>query len=146
MLLILSVLNLHWKGRELGCMQFLSFSSISNEFSNPNGASRLMRDYIKSAIKVTTDTLRKDMFLKFSQARVGFKEVELVAEHLMKQHKSSDNTRNEKYEIVKDVMKHKQKDALKCLRKSRDELYKSNITLSKTVRKGTLAREAFMDV
>ena len=52
------------------------------------GASRLMRDYIKNAIIVTKDTLRKDMILKFTQAKVGFNEVEQIAEQLVKQQTS----------------------------------------------------------
>ena len=130
-------------------MRQIAYSQIdylSKEFSNPFRAKRLMRDYLKDAIKVTTDTLRKDMMFRFFRSRVGFKEVEQVADQMVKQQKSSKGTRDEKYDIVKDLMKHKKKDSVRCLKISKQTLNESNTKLSKVVRKGTLAREAFMEV
>ena len=121
-------------------------AELSKEFSNPMWAKRLMRDYLNDAIRVTTDTIRKDMILRFLQSKVGFKEVEQVAEQMVKQLKSSEGRREDKFKIVKDLMKHKKKDALKCLKISKENLNKSNINLSKTVIKGTIVREAFMEV
>ena len=109
-------------------------------------ATRLMRDYVKDAINVTTDTLRKDMMFRFLRSKVGFKEVEEIAEQMMKQHKSCEGKREDKYDIDKDLMKHKKKDALKTLNLTKQNLIKSNKNLSKTVRKGTVVRELFMEV
>ena len=76
--------------RQIACSRI---KDISYEFSNPMWASRLMRDYLKDAIKVTNDTIRKDMFCRFSQAKIGLKEVEQVADQMVKQFKSSDGSR-----------------------------------------------------
>jgi hypothetical protein len=65
---------------------------------------------------------------------------------MVKQLKCSKGTRKDKYDIVKDLMKHKKKDAIKCIPISKKDLNKSNTKLSKVVRKGTIAREAFMEV
>merc|ERR1712129_674466 len=106
-----------------------------------------MRDYLKTAIKVTSDTLRKDMILRFLQSKVGFKEVEQVTDQMIKQQKCIDGSRSEKYEIVKDLMKYKKKNnSIKCLKIAKENLNRSNVELSKTVRKGTIAREAFMEI
>ena len=40
--------------------------------------------------------------------RVGFNDVEDIAEHLIGQHKGVRKTRFEKYAIIKDLMKHEQ--------------------------------------
>ena len=109
-------------------------------------ATRLMRDYLKDAIKVTTDTLRKDMIHRFLRAKVGFKEVELIADQMVKQQKSSKGTREDKYDIVKCLMKKKQNDAEKCLKMSKHKLNESKTSLNKTVRKETIAREEFMEI
>ena len=101
---------------------------------------------MKDAIKVATDTIRKDMIFRFLQSKVGLKEVEQIAEQMIKQQKCSEGTRDDKFEIVKDLMKHKKKDAIKCVNKSKQSLNKNNAILSKTVRKGTIVREAFMEV
>ena len=119
---------------------------LSHEYSNPMWANRLMRDYLKDAIKVTTDTLSKDRIHRFHQSKVGFKEVEQIAEQMVKQQKSSLCTRDDKYDIVKDLMKHKMKDSVRCLKISKQNLNNSKSCLSKTVRKGTIAREAFMEI
>ena len=105
-----------------------------------------MRDYVKDAIKVTTDTVRKDMILRFLRSRVGFKEVEQIAEQMVKQQKSRVGNRNDIFDIVKDLMKRKKNDAIKCVKISKQKLIKSNTCLSKTVRKGTVVREAFMEI
>ena len=109
-------------------------------------ANRLMRDYVKDAIKVTTDTVRKDMILRFLRSRVGFKEVEQIAEQMVKQQKSRVGNRNDIFDIVKDLMKRKKNDAIKCVKISKQKLIKSNTCLSKTIRKGTVVREAFMEI
>ena len=86
-------------------MRQIAYSQIdylSKEISNPFRAKRLMRDYLKDAIKVTTDTLRKDMMFRFFRSKVGFKKVEQVADQMVKQQKSCKGTRGEKYDIVKD--------------------------------------------
>ena len=90
--------------------------------------------------------MTKNLLLKFKNAKVGFKEVEQIAEQMVKQQKSSLCTRDDKYDIVKDLMKHKMKDSVRCLKISKQNLNKSNSCLSKTVRKGTIAREAFMEM
>ena len=109
-------------------------------------ATRLMRDYLKDAIKVTTDTLRKDMIHRFLRAKVGFNEVELIADQMVKQQKSSKGTREDKYDIVKCLMKKKQNDAEKCVKMSKHKLNESKTSLNKTVRKETIAREEFMEI
>ena len=86
---------------------------LSNEFTNPMWAFWLMRDYMEKAIKLTSETMAKDTILRFKKNRVGFKDVENMAESLVNKHKSSDKSRDAKYEIVKDMMKHTLKDALK---------------------------------
>ena len=125
---------------------YSQIESLSREFSNPMWANRLMRDYVKDAIKVTTDTVRKDMILRFLRSRVGFKEVEQIAEQMVKQQKSRVGNRNDIFDIVKDLMKRKKNDAIKCVKISKQKLIKSNTCLSKTVRKGTVVREAFMEI
>ena len=87
---------------------------FSNEFTNPKRAFWLMRDYMEKAIKLTSETMNKDTILKCKKARVGFKDVEDIANTLVNKYKSSDKSRNAKYDIVKDLMKHRLKDSLKC--------------------------------
>ena len=65
---------------------------------------------------------------------------------MVKQLKSSEGKRSDKYDIIKDLMKHKKKDAIRCIKISKQNLKKSNTKLSKVVRKGTIAREAFMEL
>ena len=86
---------------------------LSNEFTNPKRALWLMRDYMEKAIKLTSETMNKDTILKFKKTRVGFKDVEDMAQCLLNKQKSSDKSRNAKYAIVKDFMKHKYNDAMK---------------------------------
>ena len=49
-------------------------------------------------------------------------EVEQTAEHLSRQHKCFRNTREERYKIVKDLMKHKLLDVEKCIKRDGKEL------------------------
>ena len=65
---------------------------------------------------------------------------------MVKQLKGCEGKREDKFDIVKDLMKHKKKDSIKCLKLSKHTLNKSNVSLSKTVRKGTVVMEAFMEV
>ena len=119
---------------------------LSNEFTNPERASRLMRDYMKKAIKLSNTTMTKDTIFKFNQSKVGLKDVEDIAESVLSKMKSSDKSRKDKYDIVKDLMKHKLKDAIKCTKIARRELNESKDNLSKVVRKGTFVRSEFMEV
>ena len=83
---------------------------LSYEFTNPERASSLMRDYVKKASKLTNDTMIKDTILKFNQSKIGLKDVEDIADSVMNKLKSSDKSREAKYTIVTDLMKHKLKD------------------------------------
>ena len=60
--------------------------------------------------------------------------------------KSSDKSREAKYDIVKDLMKHKLKDAIKCTKTARTELNISKENLTKVVRRGTFVRNDFMEL
>ena len=60
--------------------------------------------------------------------------------------KSSDKSREAKYEIVKDLMKHKLKDATRCVKEARTELNESKVNLDKVVRKGTFVRREYMEL
>ena len=119
---------------------------LSNELTNPTRASWLMRDYMKKAIQLTKNTVNKNTILKFNKAKVGFKDVENIAECVVSKLKCSDKSREAKYEIVKDFMKHKLNDAIKCTKCAKKELNISNECLSKTVRKGTLVRREYMEL
>ena len=65
---------------------------------------------------MTTDTLKKDMIFKFLRSKVGFKEVEQIADQMVKKLKSCQGKREDKFDIVKELMKHKKKDSIKCLK------------------------------
>ena len=88
----------------------------------------------------------KNLMLKFKNQRVGFREVEDIAEQLVKKQKNSDKGRQKKYEIIKDLMKHKQNDANDDDKIVRRELKTSKENLGETVRVGTIARYEFMDI
>ena len=60
--------------------------------------------------------------------------------------KSNDKSREAKYHIVKDIMKHKLKDAMNCIKAARTELNRSKAILDKVVRKGTIVRHEFMEI
>ena len=81
-----------------------------------------MRDYLKNAIKLSNNTLNKDTILRFRNKRIGLKDVEEIAESVLFKMKSSDKSREAKYDIVKDLMKHKLKDATKCTKEAKTEL------------------------
>ena len=119
---------------------------LSNEFTNPSRAFWLMRDYVRKAIKLTNDTMTKNTILKFKNAKIGLKDVEDVASSMKRKMKSSDNSREAKYEIVNDLMKHRIKDALKCAQFAKKDLNTSMENLSKVVRRGTFVRKEFMHV
>ena len=120
--------------------------NLSNEFTNPSRASWLMRDYMEKAIKLAKETLTKDIIFKFNKTRIGFKDIEEIAESLVNKQKSGDKSREAKYCIVKDLMKHRFKDVLKCTKSAKKEVMISKENLSKTVRRGTLVRTEFMEI
>ena len=64
----------------------------------------------------------------------------------MNKNKSGDYSRDTKYLLVKDLMKHKMTDTIKCISIAKDELKKSNESLSRIVRQGTFVRNEFMDL
>ena len=118
---------------------------ISYNFTNPMRASRLMRDFISCAMKVTNSVLTKNVLLKFRDHRVGFREVEDMAERLLSQQKNVEKSREKKYEIVKDMMKHELKNAEDYEKFVRKELNRSKTNLNEVVRQGTIARYEFMN-
>ena len=79
---------------------------LSFEFTNPERAAWLMRDFLNSSTRKTKQTLTRNLFLKLKNIKVSFTEVEDIAEHLIGQQKSGKHLREEKYAIVKDLMKH----------------------------------------
>ena len=84
--------------------------------------------------------------MKLKYLKVGFKETEEVAQHQLDQQKFGKKDRCEKYEIVKDLMKHKLVDAEKGVRECTEQLKQSKENLSKVVRERTLVRDEFMSV
>ena len=130
-------------------MRQIAYSRIdhlSEEFSNPSRAARLMRDYLSKTIWRTQQTLTKNLLLKLKSYKVGFNDVELIANRMCKQKKCAKNTRKEKYEIVSDFMKHKMKNVDKCNKQASVELNKSKDNLSEVVRVKTIVRKFFMDL
>ena len=95
-----------------------------------------MRDFLTSSIRKTNQTLTKNLFLKLRDLKVGFTEVEDIAEHLIKQQKGGNRTRSEKYAIVKDLMKHKMNDAEKHLKEVTNDLKNSKDILKSVVSEG----------
>ena len=89
---------------------------LSFEYSNPERAAWLMRDFLSKAIKKSKKTLTKNLFLKLKNLKVGFTDVENIAEHLIEQQDGGKQLRAEKYAIVKDLMNHKMKDVMKTLK------------------------------
>ena len=108
---------------------------LSKEFTNPERASWLMRDYMKKAIQLSKNTMTKDTILRFNKSKIGLKDVEQIADSIVYKMKSSDKSREAKYDIVKDIMKHKLKDANNCTKVARTELNKSKAKLDTVVRK-----------
>ena len=88
----------------------------------------------------------KNMMLKFRNHKVGFKEVEDIAERLMVQQKNVNKNRIKKYAIVKDLMKHKMDNVLENDKMLRKDLKASKEILGEIVRVGTYARNEFMDL
>ena len=127
--------------RPIACSQL---QNLSNEYSNPSRAFWLMKDFMKTAIKLTKETVTKDMIVKFSNARIGFNEDEDIANRMIMKMKST-KTGNEKPEIIKNLMKHHMKDAIKCVQETKSKLEKSKSNLNQVVRKGTLVRDIFME-
>ena len=119
---------------------------LSNELTNPERATWLMRDYMKKAIKLSKNTVNKDTILLFNKSRVGHKDVEDIAESLVYKMKNSDKSRETKYHIVKDLMKYRLRDAIKSTESAKKELNISKDNLTIIVRKGTLVRQEFMDL
>ena len=56
---------------------------LSLECTNPEKVARLMRDFLSKSIKKSTQTLTKNLLLKLKTFKVGFAEVEQVAEQLI---------------------------------------------------------------
>jgi hypothetical protein len=119
---------------------------LSLEFSNPERAAWLMRDFLNKSVKKTNQTLTKNLLIKLKNVKVGFVEVEEIAQHMLRQQKIGNKTRNEKYVIVKDLMKHKMLDAEKCVKESTKNLNHSKDNLSEVVRVKTVVREEFMNI
>ena len=119
---------------------------LSNELTNPARATWLMRDYMRKAIMLSNHTMTKDTIFKFMKARIGFKDVEKIAENIIYKQKSGDYSRDAKYLVVKDLMKHKMNDSIKCIKTAKKDLKKSNQNLSKVVRRGTIVRNEYMEV
>ena len=105
-----------------------------------------MRDYMKKAKRLTKDTMTKDTILKFNKAKVGFKDVENLAEAMMSKMKNSDKSRGLMYNIVKYLMKFRLNDAITSTKNARIELFKSKDDPTKVVRKGTFVRQEFMEL
>ena len=101
---------------------------------------------MKKAIKLTNYTMTKNTIIKFNKSKVGLNDVEEIAETLVNKMKSCDKSRNAKYDIVKDLMKHKLKNAIKSTRVAKKELEESKENLSKVVRKATFVRSEFMEL
>ena len=128
--------------RPIACSQIRRFSQ---EFTNPSRAYWLMKDFMDTAIKLTKDTVTKDLILKFNRAKIGFKEEEDIANRVTFKMKSKSRSGKENYEIIRNLMKHKTNDAMKCVKESKSKLEKTKRNLNQVVRKGTLVRDMFME-
>ena len=62
-------------------------NNFSFEFTNPERAAWLMRDFLNKTVKKTNQTLTKNLLTKLRKLKVGLKEVEEIAGHLLDQHK-----------------------------------------------------------
>jgi hypothetical protein len=71
--------------------------------------------------------------------------MEDIADRVVGKMKSKSKTGDEKYKIIKDLMKHKKNDAMKCVKDSKTKLEKKKRNLNPIVRKGTLVRDMFME-
>ena len=101
---------------------------------------------MKKDIRLTKDTMIKDTVLKFNKFKIGLKDVEEIAESIVNKLKRSDKSREAKYNIVKDLMKYKLQDAIKCIKVAKAELNFSKKNLTIVVRKATYVREVFMEL
>ena len=90
--------------------------------------------------------MTKNMLMKFRNEKVGFREVKQIAQHLVWQFKSTKKSTTWEDDIVKDIMKHKRKDAIECAKESKEELRKSKKNLDNVIRKGTFVRQEYMDL
>ena len=63
---------------------------LSFEFTNPTRASWLMRDYMRKAIMLSNQTMIKNTIMKFNKLKIGFNDVEKVAEGLVNKQKHGD--------------------------------------------------------
>ena len=118
---------------------------LSFEYTNPERAAWLMRNFMSNTIRKTKQTLLINLFMKLKNVKVGLKEVEDISEHMMSQQKAGEKTREDKYQLVKDFMKHKMTDAEKHLKQVTNDHKKSKEILSKVIREGTIVRKEFMD-
>ena len=59
-----------------------------------------MRDFLNKSIKKTNQTLTKNLLQKLVKVKVGFEEVEEIAQHLLDQQKGGNKTRNETILII----------------------------------------------
>ena len=119
---------------------------LSLEYSNPERAAWLMRDFLNKSIKKTNQTLTKNLLLRVKNLKVGFEEIEDIADHMIEQQKGGTKTRIEKYAIIKDLMKHKMFDAEKCIKMCTKNHRNSKKNLSEVVRMKTIVREEFMSI
>ena len=119
---------------------------LSFEFSNPESAAWLMRDFLNTSTRKTKQTLTRNLLLKLKNIKVGVDEVEDISEHLIGQQKSGKHSREEKYAIVKDIMKHKLNDAERVLKQVSRDLNESKENLSKVVRENTFVRKMFIEL
>ena len=84
--------------------------------------------------------------MKLKSLKVGFNEVEDIAEHMISQKKGKQKSRVDKYAIVKDLMKHKMNNAETYLRQVEQNRKESKLNLSTVIREGTIVRREFMDL
>ena len=82
--------------------------------------------------------------MRVKNLKVGFEEIEDIADHMIEQQKGGTKTRIEKYAIIKDLMKHKMFDAEKCIQICTKNHRNSKRNLSEVVRMKTIVREQFM--
>ena len=91
---------------------------LSFNYTNPDRASRLMRNFLSQAMLVTKATLTKNVLLNYRDCKVGFKEVEEIAERLLNQQKYVDKSSKKKYDIIKVEY---EKMCRKALKTSKDQ-------------------------
>ena len=67
---------------------------LSLEFSNPERAAWLMRDFFNKTVKKTNQTLTKNLLLRVKSLKVGFEEIEDIADHMLEQQKGGNKNRS----------------------------------------------------